>query len=135
MPLFDFACPDCGTVFEAVIGVGGQSAQCRYCFADAPRGTSAPPPGAARRLRAEARRAGTLDAEGEQTLGHFDHSDVDTLLDLDWDHQGTPRLRALHAELATADPALPLWEALSDELFAVYADAFRDATPEQDEDA
>lgn len=84
---------------------------------------------------AEARRHGVRDAKREHALGHFDHSDPDSLAELDWDHQAEPALRQMHAELRKTEvaPELAAWEEVVDGVRAAYRDAFAAAAPQPED--
>jgi hypothetical protein len=123
MPLRDFWCPACGTAFEAIVASAAATARCAYCFGTAREGAPGDPPSSLARLVAEARRQGTVDSEREAELGHFETSDADTLLDLDWDHRGKQVLEEACMRLQAS------WAELQDELFGAYYDAFHAAAP------
>jgi hypothetical protein len=123
VPLHDVWCPACGTTFEAIVSTGATTARCTHCFGDARTGPPGDPPSARARVVAEARRHGTLDAKREAELGHFETSDADTLLDLDWEHAGKKKLEAACAQHQIA------WADVEEDLFSAYYDAFQSAAP------
>jgi hypothetical protein len=131
VPLHDFYCPACGTAFEEIVPTDAETCTCRSCYGLATRGTTGPAPTASSLLTSAARREGVADCHRELAFGHFDHSDPDTLADLDWQHHARPLLIAQHATLRQANPSLPPWSELETDLEEVYQTAFSAHAPNQ----